>query len=215
VRAQPLYKKALYLLDWQARWSVPALIEPWHLVDEFPDAVRIWREEDIGAMRYITANGFRMLRNPSLNLVFIHIPVPHPPGIWDTRDKRFTLENSNYIDNLALADATLGQIRSVMEEQGNWDSSTVLISGDHPYRPALWESRRLLKGEMAAVTQSRPFPYVPFFLKLPGQHSEVDYTKAFNNVLNADLALEILKGQLKTPQEVVSWLDAQAASSLR
>jgi hypothetical protein len=102
-----------------------------------------------------------------------------------------------------------------MQQQGEWDNSTVLISGDHPFRPGLWNSRRLLEGEMATVTRSHRYPYVPFFLKLPGQHSEIDYTREFNNVLSADLALEILKGQLKTTQEVVSWVNAHAASSLK
>lgn len=215
LRSQSLLAKALYLMNWQARWSVPAIVEPWHLVDEFPDGVRIWREDDIRAMKLIAGNAFRMLQNPNLNLVFIHIPVPHPPGIWDTQAKNFALENSDYVDNLALADAALGRIRTAMERSGAWDSSTLLISGDHPYRPSLWQSRRQLKGEMANITHSQKYPYVPFFLKLPGQRSGIEYSAEFDNVLSADLALQILKGQLKTPSDAIAWLEAHAANRLK
>jgi arylsulfatase A-like enzyme len=165
-------------------------------------------------MKFTVSNSLRMLRDPDLNLVFLHIATPHPAGIWDTRAKRYTLEDSDYVDNLALADKTLGDFRRLMEQLGEWDRTTVLISGDHPYRTGMWMDSSIWTEEMARLTRSRWHPYVPFFLKLPGQHSGVEYTTEFNNVLSGDLALDILKRQLKTPEEVVSWLNAHAAASL-
>ncbi|HEX3685182.1 MAG TPA: hypothetical protein VHU83_21785 [Bryobacteraceae bacterium] len=215
LRDRSFLDQAVYLVSWQARWSVPRIIEPLHWVAPEPEEARMWREQQISAMQFIVANASRMLRNPDLNLVFIHIPTPHPAGIWDTQARKFTLGNSDYIDNLSLADATLGQIRGLMEQTGEWNASTVLISGDHPYRTGMWMDSSIWTPEMARLTQSRWHPYVPLFLKLPGQHVEVDYTKEFNNVLSPDLALQILKGELKSPAEVVSWLDAHAGSSLR
>lgn len=215
LRNWSLLRQAAYVVNWDARWSVPRLIEPLHWAAPEPDEARLWRQQQIEAMQYIVPQGLRMLHNPELNLVFIHIPTPHPAGIWDTRAQKFTLENSNYVDNLALADRTLGQIRAAMEQMGTWDSSTVLVSADHPYRTGMWRDSVLWTAEMARLTESRWHLYVPFLLKLPSQGAEVDYKNDFNNVLSADLALEVLKGRLRSPAEAVSWLNAHANASLK
>jgi arylsulfatase A-like enzyme len=156
-----------------------------------------------------------MLRNPDLNLLFLHIPTPHPAGIWDSRDGRFTLQNADYIDNLALADKTMGHIRKLMEQLGTWDTSTVLVTSDHPYRTGMWMDSSIWTPEMARITQGHSQPYVPFFLKLANQHSGNEYTTEFNNVLSGDLALAILEGRLKTQDEAASWLNANARTSLQ
>lgn len=215
LRTRSFLRNALYLLNWQARWSVPILVEPTHWVASEPEESRMWRQEQIEDMRFIMGNALRMLRDPDLNLIFIHLPVPHPAGIWDTRAKKFTVENSTYFDNIALSDAALGQIRGEMEQMRDWDSSTVIVSSDHPYRTETWKATSFWKPEMARVTRNRQEIYVPFFLKLPGQRSAVQYKTEFNNVVTADLALQILKGQVKTSGDAVQWLDAHAAASLR
>jgi hypothetical protein len=50
-----------------------------------------------------------LIRDQSIGFVFIHLPVPHPPGIYDRRPghQRAT---GTYIDNLALADRSLGEL---------------------------------------------------------------------------------------------------------
>jgi hypothetical protein len=214
LRDRSFLQNAIYLVNWQARYSVPSIIEPLHWAAPEPEEARMWRRQQISAMQFTVRNSMRMLRNPDLNLIFLHIATPHPAGIWDTRAKRFTLENSNYIDNLALADKTLGDLRRLMEQLGEWDRSTVLISGDHPYRTEMWKDSSIWTEEMARLTGSRRYPYVPFFLKLPGQHSGVEYRTEFNNILSGDLVLEILREQIRTPQEAVHWLNAHASASL-
>lgn len=215
LRPRPFIEQALYLVNWQARWSLPRIVQPLHWAYPAPEEPRMWREQQISDMEFTTANGLRMLQDPRLNLVFIHIPTPHPAGIWDTQAKKFTLANSDYEDNLALADETLGEIRRELEAAGRWDSSTVMVSGDHPYRTAMWEDSSIWTAEMARLTGSRWQPYVPFFVKLPSEHGEAVYNTAFNNVLSADLAIEILAGRLKTPAEAVNWLNGHAAESLK
>lgn len=218
LRSRPFLQNALYLLEWQARYSVPALVEVSHRFTPVPQERQMWREEQIDSMRFIMGNALRMLRNPDLNLVFIHIPTPHPSGIWDTRGRKFAdlrFGDSNYVDNLALADTALGQIRNVMEQMGDWDTSTVIVSSDHPYRIEMWKATSFWTPEMQHLTRDRQDTYVPFFLKMPGQTAGIPYKTEFNNVLAADLALEILKGHVKTSADAVRWLDAHAAASLR
>lgn len=165
-----------------------------------------------------------MLRNRKLNFVFLHLPVPHAPGIWNTRTQSFsTNPQLDYIDNLELADRRLGQIRKLLEQTGDWDRSTILVSADHPYRPNLWLENRasaalpdLLQGpesEMVRLTDLKWQPYIPFLLKLPGQKTGIEYHREFNSVLSANLLLAALQGQIRTPAHAVQWLDAHAAAS--
>jgi hypothetical protein len=208
LRHKSLAERARYLAKWQSRF-VPFMGEPPHLVA--PEGLLLFRENSIAALQYLLTNANRMLRNQNLNLLFLHFPVPHPPGIWDTSKETYTTVRSNYIDNLQLADNILGQIRRELEGMGDWDRSTVLVSSDHSYRTLSWEKFAQIRTvEMVKETAMKRYPYVPFFLKLPGQHQAVNYDREFNNALTSDLILQLLNEKLPATKDAVAWLDAHA-----
>ncbi len=84
-----------------------------------------------------------MLDDSAATFVFLHMPVPHPGGIYDRLHKMLTIRassyTSSYIDNLALADIYLAHVRDLLQQRGDWDSSTIVILGDHSWRTSfLW-----------------------------------------------------------------------------
>jgi hypothetical protein len=85
-----------------------------------------------------------MLKDESLDFVFIHIPLPHPPGVWDRQTEnwaRFTPGyQASYDDNLALADLELGRILRVVEASPRWSKTTLLVQGDHSRRATMWRT---------------------------------------------------------------------------
>jgi hypothetical protein len=169
---------------------------------------RAVREQLISATRLISGNAIRMAADPDLNLVFIHAPAPHPPGIWNSTARQFTAtERSDYIDNLGLADSLLGRIRRTLEQSGQWDRTTVLISADHPFRIGVWQPSSLWTPELAKLTQGKQSPYIPFLLKLPGQTAPWPYHRDFNTVVSGDLIWEILTGNISQPEQAAHWLD--------
>jgi hypothetical protein len=136
-----------------------------------------------------------LLLRTDLNLKFLHYPVPHGPGIYDATTSSLTTDSkSTYVDNLALADRTLGKIRELLEADGRWDSSIVLVTSDH-----WWRGSPLVNG--------RHDHRIPFMLKLAGQKSSVEYDHAFNTILTRELLLKLLRGEMKTPSEVVEWIE--------
>jgi hypothetical protein len=202
LRPRSLAVKALFLATWQSR-AVPFMLEP-----------ELEHESHIAVMRYQIPNVHRMLQNRKLNLVLLHLVVPHPPGIWDITKRTFTTGKSNYTDNLQLASDTLGQIRRDLEKMGDWDRSTILVSSDHPYRPILWQSLTTHRtAEMVQETGMKAYPLVPFLLKLPSQHKKVLYDGEFNNLLTSDLILQLLNGNLPTIEDTVNWLHAHPNGS--
>lgn len=173
-----------------------------------PDWVnRAEREEDIRDYLAVLTEGQRRAADPGVGLILVHLPVPHPAGIWDRARHEFkTTGESSYLDNLELADHALGELRQTMERAGVWDASTVVISGDHWWRTELWD-RYSVTEEEAAVMPPAPDHRVPFIVKLAGQNAPLAYQPEMNTVLTHDLLLALLRGELRTPQEVAAWLD--------
>jgi hypothetical protein len=157
----------------------------------------------VHAYRRLTAIAERLLREEHQGLVFLHLPVPHPPPIYDRRTGQLTqfatARVEGYLANLALADRTLGVLRSVMERSGTWDTTTVLVTADHP-----WRQSRLLDNQADRR--------VPFMLKLPGQHEGFEYGAQLDTARTGSLLLAILDKDLTRPDEVARWLDADTAT---
>ncbi|MFX4263654.1 hypothetical protein ACOBQJ_15820 [Pelotomaculum propionicicum] len=151
--------------------------------------------------------------NPDYGLILAHWPVPHPPGIYDRTKNAFRLEGGSYLDNLVLADQTLGELRRVMEDAGTWENTNVIITSDHWWRSDMWSSKLLWteEDELASLTGEKDHR-VPFIIKMAGQNDLLNYNQKFNTVVIHDLILAILKNEFSRPEEVVNWLNNNVTS---
>ncbi|HEY1341708.1 MAG TPA: sulfatase-like hydrolase/transferase, partial [Bryobacteraceae bacterium] len=138
----------------------------------------------------------RLVRDPDLGVVFIHLPVPHPPFAYDRKTGRFDSPSpyNGYWDNLALLDRVVGQLRSAMEAANLWDSTNVLLSADHWNRASV-----LLDGKIDHR--------IPFLLKLAHQNQGVAFDQPFNTVLSHDFVTAILHGEVTTTQAAADWIE--------
>jgi len=176
------------------------------LVGAFPVAGRLVRFESIyrqGRQMYLRVlqDAKRVAVDPAFGLVFIHWPVPHHPFIYSRFRNDFALDGSGtYLDNLVLADRTLGDLRRTMESAGTWEDTTVIISSDHGLRP---NSGDLLPGSGG---RQRTDPRVPFLMKLPHQRQAVAYDAPFNTVVSSDLVLALLRGELSGMSGLIGWM---------
>lgn len=148
--------------------------------------------------------------NPTFGLTFIHLPVPHPPYIYDRRKGVWdTTEQREYLDNLALADRTLGELRLAMERAGTWEGTTIVISSDHWWRKDYW--RRFAVGPYWGSTDAlylgRIDHRIPFLVRMAGQKTASRYEAPFNTVLTHDLILDIMKQRISNPEQIPAWLD--------
>ena len=158
--------------------------------------------------------------DPGLDFVMVHMPVPHPPSFYDRASGRLALGRKNsYLDGLALVDRTLGEIRAAMERAGLWDSTAVLVSGDHWWRArevhqpgATWPDIGW-SAEDSQVMPQESDQRVPFVLKFPGRNEGTTYDRPFNTVLSADLLLNVLGGEVADACGADAWLDANKTIS--
>lgn len=144
------------------------------------------------------ATAERFLTDSPAALTLVHLPIPHPPGIYDARKGRFTLWKYSvareYLENLALVDRQFGTLRRAMEQNGTWDKAWVILSSDHWWRES---------AQYDGKTDHR----VPFIIKAPGQNQSAIYDKKFDTAVTYHLILSILKGELKSAPELSEWLD--------
>jgi Sulfatase len=206
LKLRSFVERVIYMARWNVRLTFPKLVAS-GFMDATPDDELGRRLQNIKATKLVVQNGIRMLRNPKLDFIVLHVPAPHPPGYWDSERDKFTLANTDYVDNFELADDVLGRIRKTLEGMNAWENSAVLVTSDHPYRPELWIQQGVWNAEMAAVTGSRRYPYVPFFLKLPSQRTPSLYGTEFNNRESGDLLLSILSGHVNTPEQATVWMN--------
>ncbi len=168
-------------------------------------------EHRITAYEDILAHARRQAVDPSVDLVFVHFPIPHPPGFYNARLGKFDCKG-DYVDNVSLVDATIGKLRAAMTVAGTWDNSVVIISSDHPYREWSWGAMNWRGRKERTHGEGQLYARVPLIMKLAHEHSGLRYTGAFNTVLLHDLVLAALHGSFHSPANLANWISETGAS---
>jgi hypothetical protein len=123
----------------RARLQLAALPGVGHLPGVFPGIKE--REEKIKLFSLLLSRALEWAVDPSIGLVLLHLPVPHPPSIYSPSEGALTPQGRiGYLDNIVLVDRTLGLLRRALEEAGLWNQSAVLVSADHGWRTSFWRS---------------------------------------------------------------------------
>jgi hypothetical protein len=171
----------------------------------WPD--RRYRDLHIDEYRQLMSASQATLASGADDFVFLHLPVPHSPGIYDRQTGTLTDSGrSSYVDNLALADKTLGELRATLEARGEWDSSAILVMGDHSWRAPGW--RRVVgwtREDDAAMGDSGFDDRPGYIVKMPGQQQGVRFDGVFAATRTRGLIDQILTRKIATPDELTTW----------
>lgn len=166
-------------------------------------APRYGPRRHLRAYRTLQERAQELAADPGLGLVFLHLPVPHDPFIYDRRTGEYSLRRRNeYLDNLALVDRSLGEILDVLTSSGLAPRTSVLVFGDHGRRSS---------DEGMTVRD----PRVTFLVKLAGQAQGMTYTNELELAVVHDLVLAILGGDVSEPAELEAWLDGRSGRAGR
>jgi len=151
--------------------------------------------------------GDSLLADPSTDFTLLHIPVPHPSGFYDRRRHAFAAARTSYLDNLALADLYLAHVRQQLESTNQWDSTAVLIMGDHSWRTSfVWLKSSSWTPEDNQASHGGEFDDRPaYLLKLPRQHQPARIDDPFDAVRTRALLDALLTGTLQTPTDLNRW----------
>jgi hypothetical protein len=149
----------------------------------------------------------RAAADDRFGLVFLHLPVPQPPGVYDRATERLTAwnfggEGGGYFDNLALADRAVGELRRALDRARLGDLTWIVVSSTRS-----WRASKQYDGQTD--------PRVPFIVRPPfgGPTRHVD--APFSTLATHDLVLAILRGSVSDTTDTAIWLSRHAAASPR
>lgn len=190
-------------------------------LDAIPFMDRLWLRSqlrnDVEEYQFAIREASSLAADQSFDLVYIHLPVPHPPAIYDRRSARLDVASRHsYLDNLALADVAFGDLRRAMEQSGVWAESSVIVTSDHWWRTYFWNSGPYWSPEDQSTSGGRmPEDIVPFMVKLSGNSDRLLYDRPFNTVISRKMIMAILKEGIPTNADLARWLDKNAVGPVK
>jgi hypothetical protein len=162
------------------------------------------RRERMELFSLLLSRALEWAADPAIGLVLLHLPVPHPPSIYSPSEGTLAPDGrTGYLDNVVLADRTMGLLRRSIEEAGLWDRSAVLVSADHGWRSSFWRSSPGWTAAEEAASHGDTST-VPFLLKLPGQTSGAVYHQPLPTIVTRRLITEILSRRLTDPAAITA-----------
>jgi hypothetical protein len=163
--------------------------------------------EHRAAYPVMMANSLALLRDSSIRFVFLHLPVPHPPGMYDRARHRIR-NGGSYLDNLALADVALGELRAAIEASPAARNTTLVVSSDHSMRVPKWRGGLYWSAEDERVFHGRFDTRPVLLIHFAGEGEQRGVGSAFDELRTHDLLEEMLRGRMNSTADLDRWLAA-------
>jgi hypothetical protein len=145
----------------------------------------------------LLAHAVRLLEPSGPDFVFVHLPLPHPPGFYNRKTQQFeTFGQHSYIDNLALTDKTLGQLLAILRQSPRWKNTSVVVCGDHSWRVYMWAGGTLWTPEDEAASHGGAFDPRPLLMvHLAGQTTSATVSEPFPLLKVHDILDDLVAGK--------------------
>lgn len=156
-------------------------------------------------------NAKSLIEDGDIHFVFLHLPVPHPPGFLNRTTHQLT-PGGNYLDNLVLADDTLGELQQEIQRTPWAGRTTVIVSSDHSWRVPLWRTSRDWTAEEERVSHGQ-FDSRPIFLvHFPGEERGREILTPQSELIEHDIVGAMLTGDIKDVEDLDEFQLQQTAS---
>lgn len=146
-----------------------------------------------------------LIGNQQIRFVFLHLNVPHPPGIFNRR-KHLIRAGGTYLDNLVLADDTLGTLLQEIDATPSAVRTTVIVSSDHSWRVPMWRPTTGWSAEEERASGGRFDDRPVLLIHFPGQTSGVDVNSPLPELIEHDIIAGMLQGQISSPNDLAAFL---------
>ena len=141
-----------------------------------------------------------VLEQDQADFIFLHLPLPHSPNIWSRVNDDYARGcGSSYLDNLALADRTLGSMMSILQQSPRWKDTTVIVQGDHSWRIMLWNWLPAWTEEDDQASRNEFDPRPAMLIHAAGQVQAATDGRAISLMLVHDALERVLHGKTVEP----------------
>ena len=155
--------------------------------------------------RSIMAHTQALIDDCQVRFVFLHLNVPHQPSIYNRR-RHMLRPGGTYLDNLVLADDTLGVLLQEIDATPSANRTTVIVSSDHSWRVSLWDHSAFWSDEDERVSGGRFDDRPVLLIHFPNQKSGSDVNAALPELVEHDIIAEMLRGQINNPADLSVFL---------
>jgi hypothetical protein len=153
----------------------------------------------------IVAQAQALIDDRQVQLVFVHLNVPHYPGIYD-RKHHMLRSGGTYLDNLVLADDTLGVFLREIDATTSASQTTVIVSSDHSWRIVQWRPSAFWSDEDERASGDRFDDRPVLLIRFPGQKSGDDVNSSLPELLEHDIIAGMLLGKIGNPCDLATFL---------
>lgn len=146
-----------------------------------------------------------LIRNESIRFVFLHLSVPHPPGIYDRKTNTMRL-GGTYLDNLVLADRTLGDLLEQIQKTEAGPQTAVIVSSDHSWRVPMWRGDASWTAEEERASSGKFDPRPVLVVHFPGSGEGEVRTEAFSEIGTTGILRGMLQHEIRSQADLDRWL---------
>ena len=161
----------------------------------------------------VMREGQALIRDPNIRFAFIHLPIPHPPGIFE-RPGVVGEDAFNYLGNLLLADQALAELRKSVAASPAAADTVFIVSSDHSWRTTMWRAVSALSPAEARATQGGIFDQRPVLMvRFPGATKTGQIDRPESLMILHGLLLDLISGKVRTPEDWTATLPTGAPAA--
>jgi hypothetical protein len=169
------------------------------------DAETMQVNEHHAAYSVLLKRSLQLVDDPSERFLYLHFPIPHPPGMYD-RVSGKQRNGGSYLDNLALADETVQVLRAAIDRTPAAPDTILIVSSDHSMRVLKWRGGLYWTAEDERVLHNRFDPRPVLMVHFPGEQTEQAVSAPFSEIKTHDLIEEMLRGKMNSTSDLERWL---------
>jgi hypothetical protein len=171
-------------------------------------AVKTVEQQHRASLQAIMQQGQALIADQSIRFIFIHLPVPHPPGIYDRSTGKLR-DGGSYVDNLALADRSLDELITSLNATASAGNTTLIVTSDHSWRTPMWTSNTGLSAEDKAASQGKFDPRPMLMIHFPQETHEIDVSQPFAQLTLHRIIVSMLQGHIESAPDLEAWSQTQ------
>ncbi len=150
-----------------------------------------------------------LVTDDRIDFAFAHLYLPHPPGFYDRRTGKVVIGGS-YIDNLALADRSLGDLLQALAQTPSASETTLIISSDHGWRVGIWRNGFGWTREDELASGSGHFdPRPVLMVRFPGETAPAEIARPVPLLAMHEMIERLMAGQIGDAQQLQVWAAQQ------
>jgi hypothetical protein len=151
----------------------------------------------------------QLIADETIDFAFVHLYLPHPPGFYDRKTRHVAIGGS-YIDNLALADRSLGDLLQALNQTRSADQTTLIVSSDHSWRVGIWrDGFGWTKEDEQASNHGHFDPRPTLIVRFPNQTAPAEIPQPVPLLAMHDMIGRMMAGQIADPQQLKVWAAQQ------